>query len=67
MIVRYFLGYKKVYNWEQNTIQLNLENVSAPDSPEEVNLFVDETNNNMLSYKNYENEVVNIMEGEIEE
>lgn len=67
MIIRHFLGYKKVYNWEQNTISLNLEDVSAPDSAEEVNLFVDETNNNMLSYKNYENEVINIMEGEIEE
>lgn len=67
MIIRYFLGYKKTYDWSQNIVQLNSENVLKPDTSSDVSLFVDETNNNMLSYKNYENEVVNIMEGKIEE
>ena len=67
MIIRYFLGYKKTYDWSQNIVQLNSENVLKPNTPSDVSLFVDESNNNMLSYKNYENEIVNIMEGEIKE
>lgn len=55
------------YNWTKNIVQLNSENVSIPDTPTDVNLFVQEDNDNMLSYKTYENEIVNIMEGEIKE
>lgn len=55
------------YDWTKNIVQLNSENVSIPDTPTDVNLFVQEDNDNMLSYKTYENEIINVIEGKIEE